>query len=336
VSHACHHSFDMKADMGGLRKVMPRTFWTFVIATAALAGVFPLAGFWSKDEILAGTGGWPDTNGNGTYYAMLVMGMIGAALTAAYMTRVIYLTFFGEYRGHAHPHESGPRITVPLIILAVFAVAAGWVNLPAGFLAGSELAPKSWQLRFEHYVEPVGDYFPSIAHAAPSWSLAIASSAIGLAGFGAAYAYYAKVARRSRVERRALTELPDGLTTWSRPAHAFHTLLVNKYYLDHLYNNVIVAGVKGPIARAAYWFNQKAIDATVDAVGKGSVVTGKFVYTYFDQKVVDGVVNASGTFSNGAGEELRRIQTGKVQQYAALLFGAATVIAGVFLIFLTT
>ena len=336
VSHACHHSFDMKTGMGGLRKIMPKTFWTFVVATAALAGVFPLAGFWSKDEILVGTGGWSNTHGNGTYYAMLIMGMVGAALTAAYMTRVIYLTFFGEYRGHGHPHESGPRITVPLIILAAFAVVAGWTNLPAGFLSGSERTPKGWQLRFEHYVEPVGRYFPSIAHGAPSWTLAIVSSAIALSGAGAAYAYYAKVARRSRDERRALTELPDGITTWSRPAKSFHTLLVNKYYLDHLYNDVIVAGIKGPIARAAYWFNQKAIDGTVNAVAKGSVIGGKLLYTYFDQLVVDGAVNASGAFSNGAGEELRSIQTGKVQQYAALLFGGATIIAGVFLIFLTT
>ena len=336
VSHACHHSFDMKAEMGGLRKIMPKTFWTFVIATAALCGVFPLAGFWSKDEILVGTGGWTHTHGNGTYYAMLVMGMVGAALTAAYMTRVIYLTFFGEYRGHSHPHENGPLITTPLIILAALAVVAGWVNLPAGFLAGSALAPKSWQVRFEHYVEPVGNYFPAVAHGAPSWTLAIVSSAVAFLGAGAAYAYYAKVSRRSREERVKLTELPDGLTTWSRPAKAFHTLLVNKYYLDRLYTDVIVGSVKGPIARAAYWFNQHVIDRTVNAAGEYSVVGGKLLYTYFDQKVLDGAINTSGKFSSGAGEELRQIQTGKVQQYAALLFGAATVIAGVFLILLTT
>ncbi len=336
VSHACHHSFDMKAEMGGLRKIMPKTFWTFVIATAALCGVFPLAGFWSKDEILVGTGGWTHTHGNGTYYAMLVMGMVGAALTAAYMTRVIYLVFFGEYRGHSHPHENGPRITTPLIILAGLAVVAGWVNLPAGFLAGSVLAPKSWQVRFEHYVEPVGNYFPAVAHGAPSWTLAIVSSVVAFLGAGASYAYYAKVSRRSREERVKLTELPDGLTTWSRPAKAFHTLLVNKYYLDRLYTGVIVGSVKGPIARAAYWFNQHVIDRTVNAAGEYSVVGGKLLYTYFDQKVLDGAINTSGKFSSGAGEELRQIQTGKVQQYAALLFGAATVIAGVFLILLTT
>src|SRR3954452_12993518 len=93
VSHSgSHHSFDMKKDMGGLRKYMPQTFWTFIIGSLALAGIFPLAGFWSKDEILVNAG----HNG---YKAFLVIGAVGAFLTAAYMTRCVYLTFFGEYRG---------------------------------------------------------------------------------------------------------------------------------------------------------------------------------------------------------------------------------------------
>ena len=103
VSHAVH-SFDMKADMGGLRKVMPHTYRTFMVATVALMGIPPLAGFWSKDEILAGTGGWGlfgGTGGNGSYTLMLVMGMLGAAVTAAYMTRVVYLTLLR--------HLPGPR-----------------------------------------------------------------------------------------------------------------------------------------------------------------------------------------------------------------------------------
>src|SRR5437667_9879856 len=116
VSHAVH-SFDMKKDMGGLRKVMPKTFWTFIIATVALAGIFPFAGFWSKDEILLGAG----KNG---YEAFMVIGLLGAFMTAAYMTRCVYLTFFGEFRGHGHPHESEPAITAPLVVLAVFSVGA--------------------------------------------------------------------------------------------------------------------------------------------------------------------------------------------------------------------
>jgi NADH-quinone oxidoreductase subunit L len=331
VSHAVH-SFDMKKDMGGLKKHMPKTFWTFLVCSAALAGIFPLAGFWSKDEILVGTGGFPGTDANGTYTAMLIMGMLGAAMTAAYMTRVIYLTFFGEYRGHGHPHESGPRITVPLIILSFMAVVGGLVNLPEGFLN----LPEGWTLRFEHYVEPVGAYFPSIEHGKASWLLAILSLAVAIGGAAWSYAYYfGAVATRSRVERQKLTELPNGITTTFGPAKALHTFLVNKYYLDKLYTDVIVGSIKGPIARAAYWFNQNVLDRTVDGAGTTSVKVGQGVYKYIDQMTIDGAINGAGFLSEQSGEELRHIQTGKVQQYAALLFGAATVLAGVFIIVLT-
>jgi NADH-quinone oxidoreductase subunit L len=331
VSHAVH-SFDMKDDMGGLRKWMPKTFWTFLICSAALAGIFPLAGFWSKDEILVGTGGFPDTNANGTYYAMLIVGLIGAGMTAAYMTRVIYLTFFGEYRGHGHPHESGPRITVPLIVLASLAVVAGFVNLPENFLG----LPEGWTLRFEHYVQPVGAYFPDIEIGTASVLLAIISLAVAIGGAAWAYAYYfGAVEKRSRVARKSLTELPDGITTTFRPARALHTLLVNKYYFDKLYTDIIVGSVKGPIARAAYWVNQNVLDRTVDTAGTASVKAGQSVYKYIDQMTIDGVVNGTGFLSEQGGEELRHIQSGKVQQYATLLFGGATVLAGVFIIVLT-
>jgi NADH-quinone oxidoreductase subunit L len=331
VSHSVH-SFDMKTSMGGMKKYMPKTFWTFLICTGALAGLFPLAGFWSKDEILVGTGGFPGTDANGTYTAMLIVGLIGAFMTAAYMTRVIYLTFFGEFRGHGHPHESGPRITTPLILLSFMAVFAGLLNLPEGFLG----LPESWTLRFEHYVEPKSGYFPGITHGKASWLLAIISLAIAVAGVAAAYAYYfGAVAKRSRIERKSLTELPDGITTTVAPARALHTLLVNKYYLDKLYTDIIVGFTKGPLARAAYWFNQNVLDKTVDAAGTTSVKVGEGVYKYIDQMTIDGVVNGTGILSEQGGEELRHIQTGKVQQYAALLFGGATLLAGVFIIVLT-
>src|SRR5882672_659944 len=98
VSHSgSHHSFDMKKDMGGLKKYMPQTYKTFVIGMLALAGIFPLAGFWSKDEILANAG-------HNNYKLFLVIGLVGAFMTAAYMTRCVYLTFHGEYRGGHEPH----------------------------------------------------------------------------------------------------------------------------------------------------------------------------------------------------------------------------------------
>ena len=252
VSHAVH-SFDMKTDMGGLRKVMPHTYRTFLVATIALMGLPPLAGFWSKDEILAGTGGWGlfgGTHGNGSYVLMLVMGMAGAAVTAAYMTRVVYLTFFGTYRGHGHPHESGPRILGPLYVLAFFAVVAGLFNMPKGF----QLWPEAWQERFGHYVEPVAAYFPAIGHAKPSWSLAIVATLVALAGAGLAWRYYFKgVQSRSEAAAEPLTEIGDGPVSRGGLPKAVHTALVNKYYFDHLYTGVIVKAVKGPLAKAAYW-----------------------------------------------------------------------------------
>ena len=332
VSHAVH-SFDMKSDMGGLRREMPHTYRTFMIGSIALAGLPPLAGFWSKDEILAGTGGWGllgGTGGNGAYTLMLVMGMVTAALTAAYMTRCVYLTFFGEYRGHGQPHESGPRITVPLWILAGLALVAGFANLPKGF----QLVPESLQERFGHYVEPVAGYFPQVTHATPSWSLAMVSTLVVLAGIGvAAHYYFVRVARASKAAGRSLTELPNGPTTRLAVARLGHTLLANKYYLDHLYTGIVAGGTKGPVARFAYRTNQEVLDRAVDGVGRTAVAAGRVVYHQIDQKVVDGFINGSGQVSTDSGEKLRRIQSGKVQNYAAILFAAATVLAGLLIVF---
>jgi len=332
VSHAVH-SFDMKSDMGGLRREMPHTYRTFMIGSVALAGLPPLAGFWSKDEILAGTGGWGllgGTGGNGAYTLMLVMGMVTAALTAAYMTRCVYLTFFGEYRGHGQPHESGPRITVPLWILAGLALVAGFANLPKGF----QLVPESLQERFGHYVEPVAGYFPQVTHATPSWSLAMVSTLVVLAGIGvAAHYYFVRVARASKAAGQSLTELPNGPTTRLAVARLGHTLLANKYYLDHLYTGIVAGGTKGPVARFAYRTNQEVLDRAVDGVGRTAVAAGRVVYHQIDQKVVDGFINGSGQVSTDSGEKLRRIQSGKVQNYAAILFAAATVLAGLLIVF---
>ena len=332
VSHAVH-SFDMKSDMGGLRREMPHTYRTFMIGSIALAGLPPLAGFWSKDEILAGTGGWGllgGTGGNGAYTLMLVMGMVTAALTAAYMTRCVYLTFFGEYRGHGQPHESGPRITVPLWILAGLALVAGFANLPKGF----QLVPESLQERFGHYVEPVAGYFPQVTHATPSWSLAMVSTLVVLAGIGlSAHYYFVRVARASKAAGQSLTELPNGPTTRLAVARLGHTLLANKYYLDHLYTGIVAGGTKGPVARFAYRTNQEVLDRAVDGVGRTAVAAGRVVYHQIDQKVVDGFINGTGQVSTDSGEKLRRIQSGKVQNYAAILFAAATVLAGLLIVF---
>ncbi len=325
VAHSVH-SFDMKQDMGGMRRFMPKTYATFLICTGALIGLFPLAGFWSKDEILAGAS---QLGGDGSYTAFMVVGILGALMTAAYMTRCVYLTFHGEPRGkaadpHHPPHESGPRIVVPLYILSGLAVLAGLVNLPnTGALS---FIPDSLALRFEHFYEPKGDYFPSVLgtfhHPEFDLGIALVSTAIGLAGIGLAYAWYWK-----RLG-------PQGITSRSRLARAGHTFLVEKYYLDKLYTDVIAGSVKGPIARAVNWFNQHVLDGVANGVGAGAVVGGRFVYDKIDQGLVDNVVNGSGAAAGGSGQGLRRIQTGRVQQYAALLFAGAALLAGVFIAFI--
>ena len=314
VSHAVH-SFDMRKDMGGLRRWMPHTYRTFLIATAALIGIFPLAGFWSKDEILAGAS---QLGGEGNYTAFMIVGLVGAVMTAAYMTRVVYLTFFGEFRGHGHPHESGPRITVPLWILAVLGVTAGLVNIPAAVGPGD-----TFDLRFEHFFEPKGPYFPITNFSHPEFSLGVAlvATVIGLLGIGAAYLWY----------WRGLG--PHGITQRNRLARTGHRVLENKYYFDWLYTDVIVAAIKGPIARAAYWVNQNVIDGVVNGAGRGATAVGRFVYTRIDQQVVDGAINSSASAANSSGQVFRQLTSGKVQQYGALLFGAAALFAGVIIIF---
>ena len=292
---------------------MPRTFATFVICTGALIGIFPLAGFWSKDEILAGA------NQNG-YPVMLTVGIIGAFMTAAYMTRCLYLTFWGEPRGaakeHEHDlHESGPVIVVPLIILAGLAIVAGFANLPdTGALSW---VPERVALQFEHYVQPTGAaYFPPVAEVNFNISLALIATPAALLGIGLAYLYWFR-------------GFFHGLAERSRLAMAGYTLLQNKFYFDALYSGIIAEGVKGPFARAAYWVDRNVIDAVLNGTAAIVMAVGDFMYDRVDQGVVDGAVNGSGAISATTGRVLRRMQTGKVQQYGALLFGGAIVLAGI-------
>jgi NADH-quinone oxidoreductase subunit L len=287
------HSNNM-SEMGGLRKYMPTTFWTFMVGSVALAGIFPLAGFWSKDEILLGA----SENG---FPLMLIVGLAGAFMTAAYMTRACYLIFAGEYRGHGHPHESPPSMAWPLRILAVPAVLAGLLNAP-----GIEL--------FHGWVEFEVPGVPAFLHAHEfNAGLAAGSLAVALLGIAAASAYYFRGALVGLSERVPL--LQTG-----------HKVLVNKYYLDHLFLAIIRA-IQYPIARAAYWTNQNVLDGVVNGAGKAAQAGAHFVYDVIDQRVIDGAVNGAGLSAEEGGSILRYLQTGRVQQYAAMLFGAVAVLA---------
>jgi len=294
VSHSgSHHSFDMKKDMGGLKKHMPTTYRTFLIGSIALAGLPPLAGFWSKDEILNAAG----KNG---FTVFMWVGLIGAVMTAAYMTRCVYLTFFGEYRGHGHPHESPPAITGPLVVLSFFSIVAGFLAVGQRF--------GGWTLNeaIEHAHVP--EYGFNV-------TAATMGTVAGLVGILLAGAYYFRNLG------------PRGLTDRSGLARGGYQLLANRYYLDHLYTGVIVGGIKGPLARAAYWFNQNVLDGVVHGAAAGARGAAAFTYDVIDQKVVDGLVNGAGVSAEEGGGWLRTIQTGRVQQYAAVLFAATAMFA---------
>jgi NADH-quinone oxidoreductase subunit L len=331
VSHSgSHHSFDMKKDMGGLKQYMPQTYKTFVIGTLALAGIFPLAGFWSKDEILVNAG-------HNDYKLFLVVGLVGAFMTAAYMSRCVYLTFHGEYRGghephedlgvegvehdptdtaasiehdaHAHPpHESNRLITGPLWVLSFFAVFAGFLNFP------------NWS-KFEKWFQPrfpaAFAEIPTLAHpAAFNPILATISVLIAGAGIGITWAYYQG-------------RLPQGLSDRNALAGAGKRFLVNKYYLDYLYERVVVGAIKGPIAAGVYWVNQNVIDNVLNYTGRGAQALGRVTYEYLDQKGVDGLVNGIATLTGDSGGEVRKIQTGRLQFYALMLVVAVVIFAGV-------
>jgi NADH-quinone oxidoreductase subunit L len=381
ISHsASHHSFDMKRDMGGLRKVMPITFITWVISTLALCGVFPFSGFFSKDEII-------DNVGHNGYTNFMIIGLVGAFMTAAYMTRATYLTFFGEPRGasagenshdshdahathDAHdspathdsggshgPHESGLLITVPLMILSVLALSSGFLNAtPFG---------ESWE-RIKLWVEPravevVGVthsggpgealiitapgaeeshsesvcgsatpesgicYAPQLKHAPFKWSKAILSMFIVF--LGAALSWILSLLVFTKRDRRLV-----GLTQRVKVLGLGHKFLVNKYYLDVLYEKVIVRSIAYPIASAAYWFNQNILDGILHGLANSTKKLSGWVYKNIDQRVVDGTVNNSATFTKSVGTAAQPTQSGKVSQYGALLFSAAAVAALVLVI----
>ena len=385
ISHsASHHSFEMKKDMGGLRKFMPITFTTWIISTLALCGVFPFAGFFSKDEII-------DNVGHNGYQVFMVVGLVGAFLTAAYMTRATYLTFFGEPRGasageshddhdthdahdsHAShgPHESNLLITVPLMILATLALGAGLFNAtPFG---------ESWE-RMTKWVEPrsvvvedmdhaavgetrgvraeeapVGEephaaegengahaksvcgtstpekgtcYAPQLQHAPFKWSKAAMSVIIVLVGMLISWLISVQMYTKK-------AGFFVGLTGRNKLLALGYRFLVNKYYLDHLYEKVIVHGIAHPIAKAAYWVNQNILDGIVNGAGLVARRVAGWVYRNVDQRVVDGAVTGSGAGARGTGNALRPVQSGQVSQYGALLFAAAA-IAGLVLIMVNT
>jgi NADH-quinone oxidoreductase subunit L len=363
VAHSgSHHSFDMKKDMGGLAKKMPITAGAWIIATMALCGVPFMSGFFSKDEII-------DNANNNGYTIFFVVGLIGAFMTTAYMTRATYLTFFGTARGaaagehhdehaahddhadhalvhaghghdstaahgdvhhaapalahgahdahdahdahghdaHAGPHESGWLLLGPIVILAVLSIVSGYVNAPAFNID-----------KFLLWVEPrASEFAPKLEHAVFTWAKATPAIVIVALGFVVSLLISRGLYNRERFALKGLTER-------NALAGAGYRFLANKYYLDALYG-AIVKAVAYPISKAVYWTNQRVLDGVVNGTGVGGRKSGEWIYRNIDQRVVDGAVNGSGSAARSTGGALRPLQSGKVNQYGALLFGAAAV-----------
>ncbi len=279
------NTFDMRK-MGGLRTRMPITFWTFVIGSLSLAGIFPLAGFWSKDEILAEA--WHENR------ALWAVAVAVAFLTAFYMFRAIFLTFFGTYKGGepvdhhdpdshfhgdpAHPHESPWVMKGPLLVLAVPAILAGFFNA-AGLTHGFGTLLDGALLHPEHHV-PEFD-----------WWIAGSSTVVALAGIGLAYAIYFRQWVSSASLRGGF--LPVAL------------LLEKKYLLDNLYEDFLVRTVM-----------QKGWNRLLELN---------------DRYIVDGIVNGSGRIIRSASFRSRAIQNGQLQTYGlGLAAGVIVVVVAVF------
>jgi NADH-quinone oxidoreductase subunit L len=314
VIHACGGEQDMRK-MGGLKKYMPTTYWTFMVATAALAGVPFFAGFFSKDEILtkvfsAGAG---NLNGFGWIYIVLwIMGLAGAFMTAFYMSRAVHMTFHGQFRGghdaEHHLHESPGSMIWPLRILAGFSAVAGLVGI--GFLG------VKYNL-FEQFLHPVARQVEVEGfHLGGLVEVGLILASITVAGLGIWLATRFYFGEHAGETPRRFAEAYPGL----------YTTVANKYYVDELYEATVIAGTKG-LARGFWEFDARVIDGVVNGTSWGTRFAA-FFSGLFDQYVVDGAVNAVGWVNQAASRTLRRVQAGVVQGYAlAMAIGFMLMVA---------
>jgi NADH-quinone oxidoreductase subunit L len=298
VIHALHHEQDMRK-MGGLKDKIPVTFWTMFVGTLAIAGTPGLAGFFSKDEIL-----WKAFSSKQGHVLLWLIGAAVAGMTAFYMFRLVFMTFFGQSRVDPHTehhiHESPRSMTVPLIILAIGSVVAGYVGFPA-WLGGTEAFDKFLEPVFEPLPIPLGPEaeYSKLAEA----GMAAASVAIALIGFGLAYSRYCKRSWEEEREKRQYGRL--------------YPIFLNKYYIDELYDALFVNRAKD--AGVALWkFDAKVIDGAVNG-SAWTTVESALGSGWWDRWVVDGIVKFIGGFIKTMSWPLRLIQTGYVQNYALVM-----------------
>jgi NADH-quinone oxidoreductase subunit L len=341
VIHALHHEQDMR-HMGGLKKYMPVTFWTFLISTLAIAGMPPFAGFFSKDEIL-----WKAFSSPYGAPWIWALGTLTAGITAFYMFRQVFMVFFGEYRGahgghhddahgshgshHAHgvhhPHESPALMTVPLIVLALGAVVVGFLNVPSAL--GGNHAFETW---LAPVLEPghaapaahgaghgvvaavehaAADTLHHVEHDPFEYVLMSVSVLVALGGILLAWLIY----MRKALSAERFTEAWAGVP---------YKLVLNKYYVDEIYEATFVRGTL-LLSRALAAFDRIVIDGLVN--GAATVTRALSAADgAFDRYVVDGLVNLIGSVTLWIGNRARQIQTGHIYSYLyAIVIGVVVI-----------
>jgi NADH-quinone oxidoreductase subunit L len=272
IIHAMHDDQDIR-NYGGLRKYMPKTFITFLIAALAISGIPPLSGFFSKDDILW----YAYANGNIMYW---LIGAITALLTAFYMFRLVYLTFYGDERfGHdKHPHESPGLMTLPLIILAVLSAIGGFIGIP-------EIFSGEHGNLFENWLEPVftNAHAKLAVFAVQSHSTEILLMSVTVAGAVGSIIY----ARYLYLQN---TGLP---AVYSKKFKGIYNLLLNKYFVDEAYD----AAVINPVVRGS----------------------DKFLWKIADNKIIDGAVNGAASLIDIISGKIRKLENGIAQVYAVIM-----------------
>jgi len=306
VIHAMSGEQDIQK-MGGLWGEIPVTARTFFVATLAIAGIPPLAGFFSKDEILG--------RAFERHPALWIVGFITAGMTAFYMFRLVFLTFFGYSRAdnHAqkHIHESPRTMTIPLMILAVLSVVGGWIGWPASLFGSNQ---------FEKFLEPVMSSAGATESAkavqessTTEYFLMLASIAIAVAGIWVAYEFY-------RTKRFA-PELVAG------KMKGFYRVLFHKYYVDEIYDALFVNRTKD-LGTLLGQIDAKVIDG-VGVDGTGWLARfGSTLSMWWDKWIIDGLLNFGAKFTQLLSFPIRFLQTGTFSTYALLiLVGLAILLA---------
>ncbi len=292
VIHAVHEEQDMRR-MGGLSKKIPITYATMLIGSLAIAGIPPLAGFFSKDEILG------ESFKQGFLWVWAI-GFVVAGLTAFYMFRLMGLTFWGAFRGPKavwdRIHESAPVMTIPLILLAIASVFLGMLlGLPFGASTISGwLAPV-----FEESVQALGHEEAAFALFGIDGVLILASVTVAVVGIAIAWRLFGV-----ELLGLKLTARPERVRELSARVPFLYRASLNKWWFDEL-NHLLFIVIGGKVANALWWFDREVVDGTVNLVGRSTVASGR---------------------------GLRRVQTGHVQNYALGIAVGLIVMAGSYLL----